>query len=445
MANPAEFMLSDIREKYAAIPASPAFSRLYDDPEWGHMFAVLHKRLNEHFADINGRAKSTHHYWAENSRDLLALIDQIEADLHSLKRAGVEVELADSYQNVLERCRPWLAPSGGSVVPEDFEPIELIGYQQVFDFAARSVKLQKHETPVEMVMVGSGSYAHVYSYVDPDYGVKFAMKRAKKDLDERDLQRFKQEFDVLKKLSFPYVVEVYLYNEARNEYRMEYCDTTLRDHISKKHARMSFAARKRIALQFLYGINYLHHQGLLHRDVSLQNILLKVFDSGAVLVKLSDFGLVKDQSVQFTRTQTEMKGTIRDPTLSSFRDYSVVNEMYAIGHVLAYIFKGKESLPPSQRHRRSDRSQVRPQRPCSALPGRLGPDFRRGAAGGTTIAVVSKGARVVARRASIPRECPPRVMAAGTRCVARVIADRSASLGIGDDDDLAVKSAVGCC
>ena len=128
---------------------------------------------------------------------------------------------------------------------------------------------------------------------------------------------------------------------------MEYCDTTLRDYIAKKNATMSFAARKRIALQFLYGINYLHHQKLLHRDISLQNILLKVFGSGAVLVKLTDFGLVKDQASEFTRTQTEMKGTVRDPMLDSFKDYAVVNEMYAIGHVLAYIFKGRESLPPA--------------------------------------------------------------------------------------------------
>ena len=85
---------------------------------------------------------------------------------------------------------------------------------------------------------------------------------------------------------------------------------------------------------------------MLRRDISLQNILLKVFDSGAVLVKLSDFGLVKDQSSQFTRTQTETKGTVRDPTLSSFSHYGVVNEIHAIGHVLAYIFTGRESLPP---------------------------------------------------------------------------------------------------
>jgi hypothetical protein len=52
MANPVEFMLTDVREKYEAMPSSRAFDRLYDDPEWGHMFAVLHKRLNEHFTAI---------------------------------------------------------------------------------------------------------------------------------------------------------------------------------------------------------------------------------------------------------------------------------------------------------------------------------------------------------------------------------------------------------
>ncbi len=82
-------------------------------------------------------------------------------------------------------------------------------------------------------MVGSGAHAHVYSYVDPDYGIKFALKRAKKELGQRDLARFKQEFEVLKRLSFPYVVEVYRYNEQRNEYRMEYCDTTLREYIKR--------------------------------------------------------------------------------------------------------------------------------------------------------------------------------------------------------------------
>ncbi|MEU0094801.1 protein kinase family protein [Kribbella sp. NPDC006257] len=346
MANPGALMLADLREKYEAEPSSRTFDRLYDDSEWGQMFAVLHKRLNEHFSAINGRAETTHHYWADDSRELLSLIKDLDADLRTLRRAGVEVQLVDSYQDAVKRCRPWLSPSGGSTVPEDFEPIEIITYEPVLTLAT-DVKLKKHQVPMELKMVGSGSFAHVYSYVDPDYGIKFAVKRAKKNLGDRDLARFRQEFEVLKSLSFPYVVEVYRYDDTLNEYRMEYCDSTLRDYIRKKNASISFAARKRISLQFLYGINYLHHQKLLHRDISLQNILLKVFGSGAVLVKLSDFGLVKDQTSEFTRTQTEMKGTIRDPLLGSFKDYAVVNEMYSIGHILAYIFTGRESLPPA--------------------------------------------------------------------------------------------------
>jgi len=347
MADPAALRLSDLREKYVAVPSSPAFSRLYDDADWGHMFAVLHKRLNQHFSAINGRAKTTRHYWADPSRDLLALIDEIEKDFHALKRSGVEVEFDTGYQDALDRCRPWLSPSGGSTVPEDFVPIELNDYQPVFTRAAMGVKLKKEQQPVPLKMVGSGSYAHVYSYVDPDYDIQFAVKRAKKGLDERDLLRFKQEFEVMKKLSFPYVVQVYKYNDDRNEYRMEYCDTTLREYIGKRNGTLTFGTRKRIALQFLYGINYLHAKGYLHRDISLQNTLLKVYGESAVLVKLSDFGLVKDLSKDFTHTRTDMKGTHRDPLLASFKEYAVVNEMYSIAWVLAYIFTGKEKLPPS--------------------------------------------------------------------------------------------------
>ena len=74
MPNPLDLKLADLREKYEAVPSSRAYDRLYDDPDWGHMFAVLHKRLNEHFTDINGRAETTRPYWADNSRDLLSLI-----------------------------------------------------------------------------------------------------------------------------------------------------------------------------------------------------------------------------------------------------------------------------------------------------------------------------------------------------------------------------------
>lgn len=355
MARPNEFMLADMRAKYEERASSATFDRLYeDDAEFGHMFSVLHKQLNEHFEAINGRARSTHHYWAEPSRNMIALIDELNIDLYDLKRAGIDVILDPTYQEALERCQPWLSPSGGSAVPDDFEQINILKFERVFARQTDFIPLANQPERVKLTMVGEGSYAHVYSYVDPEYDIKFAVKRAKRGISERDLARFKQEFAVMKRLSFPYVVQVFRLDEDRNEYRMEFCEETLRAYVNKRNSKLTFSTRKRIALQFLYGLNYIHSQGYLHRDISLQNVLMKVYSSGAVLVKLSDFGLVKDTMSDFTLTQTELRGTIRDPQLESLKAYNVVNEMYAIGWVLSFIFTGMQAL----QHGDDDAAQI---------------------------------------------------------------------------------------
>ena len=55
MATPLELAVSDLKARYQDQASSPTFDRLYkDDPEFGHMFSVLHKRLNHHFESING-------------------------------------------------------------------------------------------------------------------------------------------------------------------------------------------------------------------------------------------------------------------------------------------------------------------------------------------------------------------------------------------------------
>ena len=54
------------------------------------------------------------------------------------------------------------------------------------------MNLKKQKSPIELKMIGGGSYADVYSCLAPDYGIRFAVKRAKRGLYERDQQRFRQ-------------------------------------------------------------------------------------------------------------------------------------------------------------------------------------------------------------------------------------------------------------
>ena len=44
---------------------------------------------------------------------------------------------------------------------------------------------------------------------------------------EKELKRFKQEFEIMKSLNSPYIVDVYSYNDDNNSYIMEYMDFTL--------------------------------------------------------------------------------------------------------------------------------------------------------------------------------------------------------------------------
>ena len=338
-------MLQDLRDRYAGIEVGPEFARLYDGVSVNsRMFASLHQRLNSLFDFMNYKIRTNRHFNADESRQLLALIDEVRVAQQVLGQVGLNFVVADRYRLALQKCGKFLLDSGGSPIPDGFEPIGLVLYEPVFSEPNARIRVPERRSTVELHMIGTGSYANVYRYTDPEYQIPFALKRAKRNLEQTDLVRFRNEFDLLKELSFPYVLRVFRYYEDRNEYTMEYCDATLREFIVRNNSRMSFGTRKRIALQFLYGMNYLHSKGHLHRDVSYQNALVKKYDGGAVIVKLSDFGLFKGQSSTLTRTESELRGTILDPTIESFKEYKLCNEIYSIGCVLSFIFTGRLSL-----------------------------------------------------------------------------------------------------
>ncbi|WP_155291224.1 hypothetical protein [Rhodococcoides fascians] len=123
MPDPVELILTDLTEKYTSEPASDAFTRLYTDEErFGPAFASFHERLTTHFVAINDRAKSTHHYWADNSRELIALIDEVYETIRTLRTVGFDIAFHENYDTAVQRCRPWLSSGGGSTIPDDFQP-----------------------------------------------------------------------------------------------------------------------------------------------------------------------------------------------------------------------------------------------------------------------------------------------------------------------------------
>lgn len=196
--------------------------------------------------------------------------------------------------------------------------------------------------------IGRGSYAIVYSYLDNFYNKKFALKRLKKGVSAKDSERFRREFNILKELNSPYLVEVYNYFEDKKEYTMEYMDITLYDFIQKynnSREKLKVDERFKIINQILRCFQYLHSKEIFHRDISYKNILLKEFEDLRV-VKVSDFGLVKLKESTLTSCSTEVRGSLNDPVLErlGFEKYSFIHETYALTQVITFVLTGKTNL-----------------------------------------------------------------------------------------------------
>ena len=325
---------------------SEKFTRLYEDQssDIQKIFSYFHQRFNNLFDFLNQKNSVNKHYNADASRDLISLIDEFEEFQFTMKQVGHEIVLSKTYMDAIKATRGFLSNSGGSTIPDDFSPIALIKYDPILELTNKTVRVTGRNQAYDLKMVGQGAFSIVQRYKDPFYNRDYAVKQAKKTSTERELARFKREYEILSKLSFPYILEVFSYDDSKNSYVMEYCDTTLHDFISRNNDKLKFLSRKRLALQFLYGINYLHKKSILHRDISYRNILIKKFDFGVATIKLSDFGLMKEEGSGFTQSDSDIKGTIIDPSLEKFKDYNIQNEMYPVGFILNFIFTGKQNL-----------------------------------------------------------------------------------------------------
>ena len=344
---PPQRQLDNYLSQFAEKQVDGKYLGLYDgERRFGRVFAWLHEQYNGAFEFMNAKAPQgvSGHFNADPSRDLMEVNETYSALLRIASKAGIRIKTKPEYQKVIDSSRGWLQPTLGSPIPEGLTPIEVEYYDTVFETEDSGIMLAgTNQVPLQFV--GEGSYAIVHKFTDPNYGIQFARKKLKKGVKPKEVERFHREFDIMKRFDFPYILKVYRYNESDNSYTMEYCEHTLKDYISHNNQKMSLWARRKMAMQFLYAMNFLHRRGVCHRDLSYRNVLVHTYrGSDAFMVKVSDFGLAKEKTSDLTSTGSAMKGSIIDPALGSFRDFGPVNDIYEVGFILNYILTGKENL-----------------------------------------------------------------------------------------------------
>lgn len=329
---------------------TPEYTFLYEDFENDNLrkiFSTLHYLLTRSYSTMNQLLPTQgyqEHFWAEDSRDLLKIIDIVDSLRGKLINSEFSFKLDDYYKELLIKSKGFLSKSGGSLIPENTDKITLYYEMPIFLHNNSIKKTGNNKVNFSLKPIGRGSYADVFKYTDTFYEKEFVVKRAKKTLDSKEIKRFEIEFEQMKKLNSPYVTEVYTYDKEKTEYIMEYMDYSLASYLTKFQSK-DFTFRKRIANQILNAFRYIHSKDILHRDISHKNILIKAYED-VVVVKVSDFGLVKIPESGLTSLDTEIKGAFNDPSLlqDGFANYDIRHEIYALTKIIYYTFTNRTNI-----------------------------------------------------------------------------------------------------
>jgi serine/threonine protein kinase len=177
-------------------------------------------------------------------------------------------------------------------------------------------------------------------------------------------QQFCQEAVILARLDHPYLVRVIdFFEEQGNAYLvMNFVEG---ESLSARVEREGALPENEVltwACQLLSALAYCHGEGVIHRDVKPQNIIIRS-DGQPVLV---DFGLVKLWNPSDPRTKTAMRG-MGTPEYAPPEQYDIApghtdarSDIYSLGSTLYHLLTGQ--APPTATQRMADPTSLKPPR-----------------------------------------------------------------------------------
>ncbi|KAF0040813.1 hypothetical protein F2P81_006711 [Scophthalmus maximus] len=185
--------------------------------------------------------------------------------------------------------------------------------------------------------IGEGTYGIVYRARDTKSDEIVALKKVRMD-KERDVEK---KCHIVTKINMedPLVIVniIYLFLV------MSYCEQDLASLLENMQTPFSEAQVKCIVLQLLRGLEYLHHNFIIHRDLKVSNLLMT--DKGCV--KIADFGLARMYGIpQQPMTPRVVTLWYRSPELLlGTKSQTTALDMWAVGCIVAELLAHKPLLP----------------------------------------------------------------------------------------------------
>ncbi len=191
--------------------------------------------------------------------------------------------------------------------------------------------------------VGKGGMALVYRAVDKRTGHSVAVKilRPEFNQDAEFSSRFEREAMAASKMSHHNIVNLLdVGQDGDMRYLvMEYVKgRTLKEVIRQKGALPPTVAAQ-IGIRILSALQHAHKNGIIHRDIKPQNIL--VHSDG--LIKVADFGIARVAGSNTISTDDSVMGSVHyfSPEQAKGEPVTAASDLYSVGVVLYEMLTGK--------------------------------------------------------------------------------------------------------
>ena len=188
--------------------------------------------------------------------------------------------------------------------------------------------------------IGSGGMADVYKAKDHKLNRFVAMKVLKQEFreDKAFISKFRVEAQSAAGLAHPNIVNVYDVGEDHgiSYIVMELVEgITLKEYIDKK-GRLAVREATSIAIQVCMGLEAAHRNGIVHRDVKPQNIIISTDGK----VKVTDFGIARAASSN--TINSSVMGSVHysspEQARGGYSDYK--SDIYSLGITLYEMLTG---------------------------------------------------------------------------------------------------------